>query len=199
MILTHGFEVNKGVVENLLQKYDIDAAELEIIPGAKKNSLGKNLNELTRRCDGAYLFRMDDDDYYGPNYIRDLGNILKVTGADLAGKNATYIYFEEANVTVLTFPGKEHRFTDFVRGATFCGPKETFLRWHFPEESTGEDSSLISKIKKDRGIVYAADRFNFAVMRHTEKSDHTWTVDDDNLFATGEMKFVGFDPRQVNV
>ena len=197
VFLTHGFQLTSEEVDDLSSKYSV--SNVKTLYADSSQTLGANLNQLTAAADGEYLFRMDDDDFYGSNYSRDLLNILKVTNATLAGKSASYIYFEGLQSTVLTFPGKEHRFTDFVRGATFCGPKSTFSEFQFPELDRSEDSNFLTQIKKSGGKIYASDRFNFMVNRLEDKSSHTWTVDDYQLFATGDMKFVGSDPKQIEV
>lgn len=197
VLLTHGFELSAEKLEALKSEYSLP--QVKVLHAEESQTLGANLNQLTAASDGEYLFRMDDDDFYGTNYSRDLLNMLKVTNATLAGKAASYIYFEALESSVLTFAGKEHRFTDFVRGATFCGPKSTFVNFQFPEMERSEDSNFLTQVKKSGGTIYASDRFNFMVSRYADKSTHTWTVDDFQLFSTGDMKFVGSDSKQIEV
>lgn len=197
VVLTHGFEIDKKRLKELQTHYGVD--ELTVLSAPASNTLGSNLNTLTQACTGDVLFRMDDDDYYGANYALDLENALDFSGAALVGKAATYIYFENQNCSVLTYGAHENRYTDFVRGATFCGWKSTFDRFKFPELERSEDSSFLNQLKSAGERVYAADRFNLLVMRRADKSTHTWTVNDEQLFASGEMKFIGSDPQQIEV
>ncbi|MDY5588836.1 MAG: glycosyltransferase [Arcanobacterium sp.] len=196
-LLTHGFELDAKEARQLASEAGL--ADIQILTADSSQSLGENLNQLASVCDGSFLFRMDDDDFYGINYARDLLNILRVTGVALAGKSASYVYFEGSDSTVLTRPDKEHTFTDFVRGATFAGPKETFMKYHFPESHKSEDSGFLEQLKADAALVYSADRFNYAVMRHADKSKHTWGVEDLALASEGAFKFYGFDPRQIEL
>ena len=197
VILTHGFKPDILHKENLAAKYRI--TNIRWLDSSIESPLGENLNRLTAACQGNILFRMDDDDYYGPKYAQDLKYALRFSGADLVGKAATYIYFEDFNSTVLTYEAHEHRFTNFIRGATFCGPKRTFMEYQFPEVARSEDSSFISQVMQGGGRIYASDRFGFMVMRRREKISHTWQVDDYQLFSSGVMKFVGNDVSQVDV
>lgn len=197
VILTHGFEVTNDQLKMLTDKHKVD--RLRIMTAPASQTLGANLNQLTDACTGDILFRMDDDDYYGSNYALDLENALKFSNAALAGKAASYIYFEEMNGTVLTYSGHENRYTDFIRGATFCGWKETFERFKFPEMERSEDSSFLQQVIDAGEKIYAADRFNLLVMRRSDKTTHTWTIDDSKLFATGEMKFIGANTEQIEV
>lgn len=195
VIATHGFVVDDQEVARLQQEYGL--TDVRIIPISSEKSLGYCLNELVRTSKGEVLLRMDDDDFYGHWYAEDMIHALNFSRADLLGKSATYIYFEEMDATALTFPGKEDRFTDFVRGATFCGPRETFVNYPFPESTKSEDSSVLERLRRDGKKIYATNRFNYAVIRNGDKNRHTWQVEDISLFGTGEMKFRGFDPKQV--
>lgn len=195
LIATHGFEPNEEEVNQLADEFGIQ--NLQIIAISSEHPLGFCLNELVRASKGDILVRMDDDDYYGRWYAEDMVHAIGYTRADLVGKSATYIFFEEMDATVLSFPGKENRFTDFVRGATFAGPRQTFLDYPFPEAQRSEDSAVLSRLKKDGKKIYCTNRFNYAVKRDADKTNHTWQVGDLSLFGTGEMKFLGFDPKQI--
>lgn len=197
IVVTHGFTAEP---EDFLSCEGSERiAHLALIEADASSTLGANLNRGFEAATGDYVFRMDDDDFYGENYVRDQLNAIKFSGAALVGKAETYIYFEEANATFLTFPGKSHRYTDFVRGATFAGPRKTFAELKFKEQRLGEDSNFIDQVKKAGGKIYSSDRFNYIVNRKGDKSRHTWTVADANLMGTGEMKFVGNDSKQVEI
>lgn len=195
LIATHGFEAEERVMAQLKKEFSI--SDLKVIPVSADKSLGYCLNRLVEVSTGDYLLRMDDDDFYGRWYAEDMVNALDFTKADLVGKSASYIYFEELDATALTFPGKENRFTDFVRGATFGGPRETFVEFPFPESNRSEDSSVLQRLNQAGKRIYSTNRFNYAVIRQTDKSAHTWQVEDMSLFGTGEMKFLGFDTKQI--
>lgn len=197
LIAAHGFQPSEETLAELSSEFGVE--RFRVIPISKEKSLGFCLNTLVRESSGDILLRMDDDDFYGRWYAEDMVHALNFSQADLVGKAATYIYFEEMDATVLTFPGKENRITDFVRGATFGGPRKTFVNYPFPEQSQSEDSSVLNQLRKDKRRIYCTDRFNYAVMRNVDKRSHTWQVEDISLFGTGEMKFMGFDPKQVEV
>lgn len=197
ILITHGFSVSVQDIQDLAPM--IDAESVTIISSDSDVSLGRNLNIGFEAARGDYLFRMDDDDYYGENYLRDQAHAIEYSGADLVGKAETYIYFESMDSTFLTYVGHAHRYTDFVRGATFAGPRETFRKFKFAELSRSEDSSFLSRLVESGAHIYSADPFNFIVNRKSDKSRHTWSVADDQLVGSGVMKYVGFDARQVEV
>lgn len=197
IVVTHGFHAEPE--EFLSCEGSERIAHLTVVEADVSSTLGENLNRGFEATTGDYVFRMDDDDFYGSNYVRDQLHAIKFSRAALVGKAETYIYFEEANATFLTFPGKAHRYTDFVRGATFAGPRKTFVDFKFKEQRLGEDSNFIDQVKRAGGKIYSSDRFNYIVNRMGDKSRHTWTVADANLMGTGEMKFIGNDPKQVEI
>lgn len=196
VLLTHGFKLAPGEIAEIKELHGIDA--IELISAPAEDSLGKNLNNLARAASGDLLFRMDDDDYYGDNYARDLSHAIQFSGSQVVGKAESYIYFESLDTSALTYIGHSHRYTDFVRGATICGPRETFLNYTYPEQNNSEDSSFLGAVKADGGTIYSADRFNFLVMRRNNKGTHTWQVSDAKLFGSGEARFFGNDVKQVD-
>lgn len=195
VLASHGFEWSSSQIDEVRQIPNIDNVVYFVAP--QENQLGQNLNELVAHSDGSLVFRMDDDDWYGPNYLRDMKNAIQYSGADLVGKAASYIYFENRDQTILTYAGHEHRYTDFIRGATFSGPRDTFLSNPFDEIGRSEDSSMLKRLMGAGGLIYSADRFNFIVNRMADKAKHTWRVEDEDLFATGDMAFVGSGRDQI--
>ncbi|AOZ73397.1 hypothetical protein BK816_00465 [Boudabousia tangfeifanii] len=195
VLLTHGFEIQ----EDLLSPLRSAGIPYRVVSAPTSQTLGANLNQLVQLCEGEILVRMDDDDWYGPNYTRDQVNALKYSDAAIVGKAATYMYFEALNQTVLTMPNLEHRYTDLVRGATFCAYKDTFDAYPFPELGSGEDSSVLQRVREDGAKVYSSDRFNFIVNRWADKTGHTWRVSDSDLYATGALKYYGNGQDQVIV
>lgn len=197
VILTHGFEVSPFVLNELKDRFDLP--EVRIISADKSSTLGANLNTLTNVSQGAIIARMDDDDWYGENYLRDMVNSLIISGAELAGKAASYIYFESTNQTILTYSAKEKMFTDFVRGATTVAYRDLFEAYRFHDANRSEDSELLNRLKSDSVGVYAGDRFNFSVFRSKDPNAHTWREADAALFSSGELKFIGPAYDQISI
>ncbi|MCT1443372.1 glycosyltransferase family protein [Corynebacterium glucuronolyticum] len=197
VLLTHGFEINdeqKSYFEGIPH---LTTAKMLSAPRAA--TLGDNLNRLVAETTGDYLFRMDDDDWYGPNYLRDLRNAIEFSSADLVGKASAYIYFESEDQTILASKRIENCYTDFVRGPTFAGPRETFEKFPFPSINRGEDTHLVRSVRAAKGLVYSADRFNFIYRRRMGTESHTWKISDLELLRSGEMAYLGFANEQVGI
>lgn len=197
IILTHGFEANAADVK--AKATDLGLENVRIINAAKSQTLGECLNLLVDAAEGDILTKMDDDDYYGENYLPDLVQALNFSGADLVGKAATYFYFESKDATILSYGAHEHRFTDFVRGATLTASADVFRQHRFEALGRSEDTTFLKSVKTAGGRIYAADRFNYFVRRSADVSSHTWQVADDELFATGDAEVFGNPIAHVSV
>ncbi|AZQ76496.1 glycosyltransferase [Flaviflexus ciconiae] len=195
VIVSHGFDFDESEFDAVREAGII----VKLIFAAPESSLGQNLNLAIENTTGDVLVRMDDDDWYGKNYVRDQLHALDFSGATLVGKAASYIYFESTDSTVLTYPQKENKIDDFVRGATFVAKREVFLKYPFSDQSLGEDSALLQQIRADGGKIYSTDRFNFIVNRWEDKGRHTWSVADEELFSTGMLQYMGNAQDQLEV
>ena len=61
---------------------------------------------------------MEDDDYYGENYLSDMMLAADFSGAEILGKGTYFVHMKAGNKTALRSVASQHEFTDFVAGAT---------------------------------------------------------------------------------
>lgn len=140
----------------------------------EKVLLGYKLNVLMHEAMGEVIAKMDDDDYYGPNYVSDMLLPMRWGNFDLIGKNQTFWYDVQSNKYYLKNLRGAHRTMDLVFGATFVGRRTMFLRNPFPERRTGEDTLQLAQLKSNGYHIYSADPFNFCITRRA--SQHTWDL-----------------------
>jgi spore maturation protein CgeB len=190
VLLTHGFETDKERIRELAHRYGV--RRFKILTAPRGVTLGECLNLCIRAASGDVLTKMDDDDYYGPNYLSDLLHALDFSEADVVGKLAHHMHFSSNKATVLRMPHMEHTFSRTVMGPTITARREVFEAHPFEALNRGEDTAFLNDVRATGGSIYAADRFNFCQMRRAE--GHTWDVSDEELAASGEIKFFG-DPR----
>ncbi len=195
VLLTHGFKPSWWKIWRLRRKYGV--RQVTLLHEPRTVSLGSCLNLCVAAATGAVLTKMDDDDYYGPNYLRDQVNALMFSGADVVGKLAHFMYIESRNATVLRFNHMEHRFSHMVIGATIMAKKATFVRFPFEELGRGEDTAFMRAVSDAGGKIYASDRYNYYVQRSA--SGHTWTAKDDQLLASGDIQFWGNPTEHITV
>lgn len=196
VILTHGFEGDPARIAKRAQRLGI--GECRVIRADKTRPLGSCLNQLVRKTTGDVIAKMDDDDYYGDNYLRDLLHALRFSDAQVVGKAATYVHFAARDAMILTYPSREHQYSKFVRGATIMGHRSVFLDVPFEPVRAGSDSRFLSAVRSGGGRIYAADRFNYIVRRGLLEG-HTWKITDRELFGKGDVKLYGDGRSHVRV
>jgi hypothetical protein len=88
-----------------------------------------------------------------------------------------------------------HCYINTLTGATQVIKREVFNTIRYPQVVSNEDR-LFSEECHNKGFrQYAADPFNFTIVRHPDKNFHTWKIEDNDylqyclfLFKTGNFK-----------
>ena len=187
VLLTHGFTLEPGRLEQLKSEHGVD--RVSVLSAPPTLPLGDCLNRCVAAASGDVLTKMDDDDSYGPNYLSDQLYALDYSRADVVGKQAHYMYLSGREATILRFPHKEHRWTRTVMGPTIMARKSVFLEHPFEPVASGEDTKFLASVSAHGGTIYSSDRFNYRQQRNA--GGHTWRVTEDELLASGDLKFFG--------
>lgn len=195
-LLTHGFEL--PVAEVQARARDIGVT-LNLLTAEPTQPLGTCLNQLVAASSGAVLTKIDDDDLYGENYLRDLLHAMRYSGADIVGKQAHYMHLAARNATILRNPEREHRWSTFVMGPTITGHRNIFEEVPFISENRGEDTTFLTTIAENGGRIYSADRYNFTQMRSGNTNSHAWDMDDAALLARADVKFFGRGSEHIMI
>jgi hypothetical protein len=136
------------------------------------------LNHALGHAEGRYFAKFDDDDYYGPDYLSDSMLAFEFSKAAVVGKMSYFAYVEGLNVTALRFPGREHRYSSFVSGATLVVDRSATHGIDFAPVRSGTDSLFLEACTAKGLAIYSSDRFNFMAMRQSAADRHTWKIDD---------------------
>ena len=158
-----------------------DLHNVRIIQIDGSATLGESLNRGVEEASGDYIAKMDDDDYYGENYLLDMMLAANFSEAEILGKGTYFVHMKAGNITALRSVASQHEFTDFVAGATLTGRREVLREIRFPDCTRGEDSSLLAKARKAGCRIYSADAFNILVVRGTDHQRHTWDIGDSDF------------------
>lgn len=193
VLLSHGFTIDPAQASRFANQYGV--GNLVLLHQPESVPLGECLNHCVAASSGEVLSKLDDDDFYAPNYLSDLLYALNYSGADIVGKQAHYMYVASHDTTLLRFGEREHKFTHSVMGPTITGLRKVFEDTPFEPLRSGEDSEFLSRVGAAGGRIYSADRFNYAQYRGNK--DHTWRVTDAELIASGDVKFFGTPERQI--
>lgn len=195
VLVTHGFEIDRQQFIALQDRYDVENV---VTRNAAENiSLGECLNMCIDAADGDVFSKMDDDDYYAPNYLADMANALSYSRADVVGKRAQYMYFRNSRATILRSPEHEHRFTNLVAGPTLTASSRVFRQFPFLKRGRGEDTNFLRDVADAGGSVYSTDRFNYCQIRNNV--GHTWDLSDIELMTTGRISIFGEPFSHVSI
>ncbi len=196
VLVTHGFETSES--DLAARAVDLGIGQLRVRHAHPGLSLGECMNLGVQAASGRYVAKMDDDNYYAPNYLSDLVTAFDYSEAAVVGKWAHYAHLASSGATLLRFPQAEHRYVDLVQGGTILTERDTALRLPFQDLPRRVDTTFLDTVRRDGGRVYSADRFNFASMRRAAAEGHTWPISEQELLARkSELVFYG-DP-QVHV
>lgn len=195
VLLSHGFEITREQIDSLKAKHGF--TNVILLSATSDITLGECLKRCVEAASGDVLTKMDDDDYYGPNYLSDQLFALSYSGAQVVGKQAHYMYLASRDVTVLRNSFKEHRFTRLVMGPTIMASRRVFLDTPFRTLGTGEDTAFLNDVIAASGSIYSADRYNFCQYR--SKNNHTWSISDNFLLASSDVKFFGNPEDHISI
>lgn len=145
-------------------------------------SLGYCMNYGVEVSKYNYLAKIDDDDYYGENYILDAVNTFRYTDADVIGKASYFVYYEKYNSIGIMNANYNDKYTPYIAGSTFVIKRKVFEKVKFRDMSLSEDSYFISDCVKANINIYSGHRYNYVYIRHRELSDHTWKIETRSLY-----------------
>lgn len=148
-------------------------------------ALGDCLNFGIMKSNYDIIAKFDDDDYYGPDYIKSSMDAFKNKDISIIGKSSLYIYFKNKKA-LIHVAGNENSITDTVAGATLMFRKDVFQQVQFEKVNRAEDYFFIKQCKEKGFNVYSTDRFHFAVIRH-DSEKHTWKIAENELMEWGDI------------
>ncbi|MTK13375.1 MAG: glycosyltransferase family 2 protein [Clostridiaceae bacterium] len=166
-----------------------DIKDVRIFQFDESYSLGKCLNFGIEEASYNYISKMDDDDYYGANYLTDLMNVFKYTDAEITGKSSSFVYFEDSNTLSIRDHKNQYKYMNTfheyisIKGSTILLKKKILEKVKFKNLNCGEDTEFLIDCFNAGIKVYAADKYNYVYMRHKNLLEHTWQVSSKELMS----------------
>lgn len=176
--------------------------DIKVVRVPSELHAGPCMNLGIQAASGEFVFRFDDDDHYGENYVFDNMLYRKCLDYAIGGKVFRYFTYKTEKKGVRIFDRKrsslefrrpavfsldtfDFEFTPFS-GATQGGKKATFVEHAFPHSVFGAaDTALLDGFKSNKarltGVIF--DDLNFVVERR-DNADHTWKVS-EKILLTG--------------
>jgi hypothetical protein len=126
---------------------------------AADKTLGTILSTLATQSDSDFIAKMDDDDYYGPEHLRDLVDAAVDTGADVVGRAMNYVYLEPLQLTVRRFAPHGTQavelWSDWVCGGTILAKRDVAAAaGFFGDGNTAVDRFLLSGVTNKGGKIW---------------------------------------------
>lgn len=175
-------------------------ARITLLRTNQDMSLGQSLNRARVVAQGELWAKMDDDDYYGPNYLRDAVLSMREQQAGVVGKGAYYRFLEGTGRLYLTRETAENAISDrFVHGGTIVADRAKVAPIEFLPVVRGTDTLFLQQCKLLGIKIYSADRFNFAYVRYGQPGHHTFDVGNGAYLDLSELVAESFDKSVIDV
>ena len=173
-----------------------------VVRAPREEPLGAVLNALAEAARGPLLAKMDDDDLYGPDHLRDLVLAREYSGAALVGKWLEFLYLAHSDCTIQWRHGESERFqTTTLSGPTLLLSRADLERaGGFRPLPRGVDPALTEDVVRSGRRVYRTHGAGFLMIRHGQ--GHTWDSEragDDRFLARADRVWPGFHPARAGV
>lgn len=185
IIITNGFRVPQE------QRISSEICPITYLSVPEENFAGACLNIGFQMAQGEYVYRIDDDDKYGENYILD--TILNNRALDTSFWGKQLVYFTNDSGIIQTrdveqYPNCLTRYPypahPNAAGCSFAGKKSFFAKYQFENDLFGAADSAFQLLLKNLPFCTTMDDFNMVVYRSDDVQKHTWKV--TSIPVTGE-------------
>ena len=160
-------------------------------------NLGEVLNAGAQRAAGDVVVKMDDDDYYGPDFLLDLLLARHYSTAEVVGAAGEFIYFPEEDRTVRRQHASETFSVSVAGGALTIGREHLREVGGFRSIRIGEVQVLCNDVRALGGSVYRGHGLGY--LRRRSRSGHTWNPGGDHFLtnAPADARWDGFRPSRL--
>jgi hypothetical protein len=190
VLAPHGFEVDAGRLAELPPGLTV-----QHVPRPAEELFGDVLNAAAEAAQGDVVLKMDDDDWYGPDFVADLLLARSYSGAELVGMPDDVYFLEPSDETVrLGQPSEVYR--QFVAGGTLMVDRGLLREvGGFRSVRRHVDAQLIAAVRAAGGVTYRTHGLGY-ILRRTD-SGHTWQADLDDLRSRAADTRPGFAPGRL--
>ncbi|WP_219838365.1 glycosyltransferase [Paenibacillus sp. R14(2021)] len=162
-----------------IEQYQLRAAqypenEVRVFQLPQRYRLGKCMNFAIAQAANGIIAKFDDDDYYGPKYLREAGRAIKRGRAAIVGKHTSYIYFTSKRTLMIFRRGKEWKYQRSIKGGTLVFRRSVWNRVKFSEfRRAGSDSSWVGRCVRRGYRVLSLSKRHYVCIRRKNSSSHT--------------------------
>ncbi|SEG58537.1 Glycosyl transferase family 2 [Nonomuraea solani] len=157
---------------------------------------GEVLNEAATRASGSFLLKMDDDDWYGPDFLADLLLAHSYSGAQVVGTVPEFVYLSSIDVTVHRRQITE-QITSFVAGGTILVERSAFQAvGGFRPLRRSVDTQFQEALQAAGGQIYRTHGLGY-ILRRGPAANHTWQEPIGTFLQRNRQQWRGFRPNAL--
>ncbi|MFC7644643.1 glycosyltransferase [Streptosporangium lutulentum] len=193
-ILTlHGIPAGHPDVVAALASFD---RPVTVFQASQKTVFGAVLNEAASRASGTFLVKVDDDDWYGPDFLSDLLLAHSYSGAEVVGTVPEFVYLASIDVTVQRQQITE-QITNFIAGGTIFAERSAFEAVGGFRPLPGTiDAQFQHAIQAAGGQIYRTHGLGY-ILRRGNAANHTWREPIGTFLRDNKRQWRGFRPNAL--
>lgn len=192
VVAAHGFEPDR----ELLRRHLSDRS-YQVLVRDSSEFFGDVLTAASRAASAEVLLKIDDDDWYSPDFVHDLLMARRYSGADVVGMPYEFTYLQELDLTVRRNQPSEV-FAQFVAGGTVLLDR-ALLRsvGDFRRVRRFVDAQLLAAVEAGGGRIYRTHGLGYVLRRGS--AGHTWDfpVEEFRRAEIVEAEWPGFVPSRA--
>ncbi|MEV0618086.1 glycosyltransferase [Nonomuraea sp. NPDC050404] len=193
ILALHGVPREHPDVAAAIAAFDGPLTVFEADPGAV---FGEVLNDAAARASGSFLLKMDDDDWYGPDFLADLLLAHSYSGAQVVGTVPEFVYLSSIDVTVHRRQTTE-QITSFVAGGTILAERSAFQAvGGFRPLRRSVDTQFQEALQAAGGQIYRTHGLGY-VLRRGPAANHTWQEPIGTFLRRNRRQWRGFRPSAL--
>ena len=144
-------------------------------------TLGEALNRALELCQTDLVTKIDDDDFYGPDYVRRTLAAFFCNGHEgvgIVGRGQAYCYVEDGDALVLRF-GSHYRncIRPQVFGGTIFWSRAALDDQRFAALPRADDTAFFKAAVEKDVKVFSCEPFDYVHVRYADPSAHTWKIE----------------------
>ncbi|MEV0379110.1 glycosyltransferase [Nonomuraea sp. NPDC050643] len=169
---------------------------LTVYEADRQAVFGEVLNHAAAMASGSFLLKMDDDDWYGPDFLADLLLAHSYSGAQVVGTVPEFVYLSSIDVTVHRRQVTE-QITSFVAGGTILVERSAFQAvGGFRPLRRSVDTQFQEALQAAGGQIYRTHGLGY-ILRRGPAANHTWQEPIGTFLQRNRQQWRGFRPNAL--
>lgn len=148
---------------------------------------GEVLNAAVDQATGEFITKIDDDDYYGPNHLKDLYAAFISSCADFVGKWSNWVYLKAEDKIISWVPENQNAYVKHLPGGTVFCKTSTLRNLRFGLVKRAIDSELYRRALARGATLYSTHRYNYVRVRD---NGHTYKTTDADFKSRAHSELI---------